>query len=62
MAKVVVNNDKIMEVVGLSRLRSGRNSGAFLERMDRLTATVEAITGQMAQITDSMQSVSRSNN
>jgi len=54
MAKVVVNNVKIMEVVGLSRLRSGTNSGAFLEWMDRLTATVEAITGQMAQITDSM--------
>jgi len=29
--------------------------------MDRLTAAVEAMTGQMAQITDSMQSILQSN-
>ena len=59
-AKVVIN-DKIVEVVGLSRLRSGFNTRPLLERMDRLTAAVEAMTGQMAQIADSMQSISWSN-
>jgi len=60
-AKVIVDDDEIMEVAGPSGLRSGFNTGPFLERMDRLTAAVEAMTGQMARITDSMQSVSWSN-
>jgi len=60
-AKVVINNDKIVEVAGLSGSRSGFNTGPFLEWMDRLTAAVEAMTGQMARITDSTQSVSWSN-
>jgi len=60
-AKVVVDDDKIVEVAGPSGLRSGFNTGPFLERMDRLTAAVEAMTGQMARIADSTQSVSRSN-
>ena len=50
-----------MEVAGLSGSRSGFNTGPFLERMDRLTAAVEAMTGQMAWIADSTRSVSRSN-
>ena len=61
MAKVVVDDNEIVEVVGLSGSRSGINSRAFLEQMDRLTAVVEAMTGQMAQIADSMQSVLWSN-
>jgi len=60
-AKVIVDNDKVVEVAGLSGSRSGFNTGPFLERMDRLTATVEAMTGQMAQIVDSTSSVSQFN-
>ena len=60
-AKVVIDDDKIVEVAGLSGSRSSFNTGPFLEWMDRLTATVEAMTGQMAQIADSMRSVSQSN-
>jgi len=60
-AKVVVDDDEVVEVVGPSRSRSGFNTGPFLERMDRLTATVEAMTGQMARIADSTWSVSQSN-
>jgi len=55
------DNDEIAEVAGPSGSRSGFNTGPFLERMDRLTATVEAMTGQMARIADSTRSVSRSN-
>jgi len=61
MTKVVIDNNKIVEVAGPSRLRSGFNTRPFLEWMDRLTATVEAMTGQMAWIVDSTQSVLRSN-
>ena len=61
MMKVANDDDEIVEVAGPSRSRSGFNAGLFLERMDRLTAAVEAMTRQMAQIVDSMQSVSRSN-
>ena len=50
-----------MEVAGPSGSRSGFNTGPFLERMDRLTAVVEAMTRQMAQIADSTWSVSQSN-
>jgi len=60
-AKVVVDDDKIVEVAGPSGSRSGFNTRPFLERMDRLTAAVEVMTGQMARIVDSMRSVSRSN-
>jgi len=60
-AKVVIDDDEIVEVAGPSGSRSGLNSGAFLERMDRLTAAVEAMTGQMSRIADSTRSVSRSN-
>jgi len=60
-AKVVDNDNKIVEVVGLSGSRSGFNAGPFLDRMDRLTAAVEAMTGQMAWIADSTQSVLWSN-
>jgi len=59
--KVIVDDDEIVEVVGPSGSRSGFNTGPFLERMDRLTAAVEVMTGQMAWITDSMWSVSQSN-
>jgi len=62
MVKIVIEDDKIVEVAGLSSSKSRFNSGAFLERMDKLTATVEAMTGQMARIADSTQSVSWSNN
>jgi len=48
-------------VAGPSRSRSGFNTGPFLEWMDRLTATVEAMTGQMSRIADSTRSVSQSN-
>ena len=60
-AKVVIDNDEVVEVAGPSGLRSSFNTGPFLERMDRLTAAVEAMTGQMAWIADSTRSVSRSN-
>jgi len=60
-AKVIMDNDEIMEVAGPSGSRSGFNTGPFLERMDRLTAAVEAMTRQMARIADSTRSVSQSN-
>jgi len=60
-AKIIIDDDEIVEAAGLSSSKSGLNSGVFLERMDKLTAAVEAMTGQMAQITDSMRSISRSN-
>jgi len=60
--KVIINDDEIVEVAGPSGLRSSFNTSPFLEWMDRLTAVVEAMTGQMAQIADSTWSVSRSNN
>ena len=50
-----------MEVAGPSGSRSGFNTSPFLERMDRLTAMVEAMTGQMSRIADSTRSVSWSN-
>jgi len=59
--KVVINDDEIVEVAGPSGSRSSFNTGPFLEWMDRLTAVVEAMTGQMARIADSTWSVSRSN-
>ena len=58
----IVIDDKMLEVAGPSGSKSGLNSRAFLERMDKLTAMVEVMTGQMARITDSTQSVSQSNN
>ena len=60
-AKIVIEDDGIVEVAVPSGSKSGLNSGAFLERMDKLTAAVEAMTGQMARIADSTRSVSRSN-
>jgi len=60
-AKVDDDDDEIVEVAGPSGSRSGFNTRPFLEWMDRLTAAVEAMTGQMAQIADSTRSVSRSN-
>jgi len=60
-AKVVIDDEEIVEVAGPSGSRSGFNTGPFLERMDRLTTAVEVMTGQMARITDSTRSVSRSN-
>jgi len=60
-AKIVIDDDEIVEVAGPSGSKSGLNSGVFLERMDKLTAAVEAMTGQMARIADSTRSVSRSN-
>jgi len=59
--KVDDDDDKIVEVAGPSGSRSGFNTSPFLEQMDRLMATVEAMTGQMAQIADSTRSVSWSN-
>jgi len=61
MAKVVIDDEEIVEVAGPSGSRSGFNTGPFLEWMDRLTTAVEVMTGQMAWITDSTRSVSRSN-
>jgi len=52
-AKIIINDNEIVEVAGLSGSKSGLNSGAFLEWMDKLTAAVEAMTRQMAQIADS---------
>ena len=60
-AKVIVDDKEIAEVAGPSGLRSGFNTSPFLERMDRLTAAVEAMTSQMARIADSTRSVSWSN-
>jgi len=61
MAKVVIDDDEVVEVAGPSGSRSGFNTGPFLERMDRLTAAVEAMTRQMAWIMDSTWSVLWSN-
>jgi len=61
MAKIVIDDDEIVEVAGPSGSKSGLNSGVFLEQMDKLTAVVEAMTGQMARIADSTRSVSQSN-
>jgi len=60
-AKIVIDDNETVEVAGPSGSKSGLNSGVFLERMDKLTAAVEAMTGQMARIADSTRSVSRSN-
>jgi len=57
MAKVVVKDDKVVEMAGPSGLRSSFNTGPFLEQMDRLMAMVEVMTRQMAWIMDSMWSV-----
>jgi len=53
MAKVVTDDEEIVEVAGPSGSRSGFNTDPFLEQMDRLTAAVEAMTGQMSRIADS---------
>jgi len=60
-AKVIIDDEEIVEVAGPSRSRSSFNTGPFLERMDRLTAAVEAMMGQMSRIADSTRSVLRSN-
>ena len=60
-AKIIIKDDEIVEVAGPSGSKSGLNSRAFLEWMDKLTAVVEVMTRQMAQITDSTRSVSQSN-
>ena len=61
MAKVVNDDDDIIEVPGLSGKRSRFDPGPFLERLDRLTGAVEEMTGQMRWVTDATRLVARGN-
>jgi len=61
VAKVVIDDDDIVEVPGPSGKRSGFDPGPFLERLDRLTRAVEEMTGQMRQVADATCSVARGN-
>jgi len=60
-AKVVIDNDDIVEVLGPSGQRSGFDPGPFLERLDRLTRAIEEMTGQMHRVADATHSVARGN-
>jgi len=57
----VVDDDKIVEMPGLSGKRSGFDPGPFLEWLDRLTGAVEEMTGQMRRVADATRSVARGN-
>jgi len=57
MAKVIIDDDNIIKVPGLS----GFDPGPFLEWLDRLTGAVEEMTRQMRQVTDATRSVARGN-
>jgi len=57
MAKVIIDDNDIVEVPG----PSGFDPGLFLERLDRLTGAVEEMTGQMRQVADATHLVVRGN-
>ena len=57
----VDDDDKIVEVPGLSGKRSRFDPDPFLERLDQLTRAVEEMTGQMRQVADATRSVARGN-
>ena len=61
VAKVVINNNDIIKVLGPSGKWSGFDPGPFLEWLDRLTRAVEEMTGQMHQVADATRSVARGN-
>jgi len=61
VAKVVIDDDDIVEVPGPSGQRSGFDPGPFLERLDRLTGAVEEMTGQMRRVADATRSLARGN-
>jgi len=61
VAKVVIDNNDIVEVPGPSGKRSGFDPGPFLERLDRLTGAMEEMTGQMRRVADATCSVARGN-
>ena len=61
MVAKVVNDDDIVEVLGLSGQQSGFNPEPFLEQLDRLTGAVEEMTGQMRRVADATRSVARGN-
>jgi len=61
MAKVVIDDDDIVEVPGPSGQRSRFDPGPFLERLDRLTRAVKEMTGQMHRVADATCSVARGN-
>jgi len=61
VAKVVDDNDDIVEVPGPSGKWPRFDPVPFLERLDRLTGAVEEMTGQMHWVTDATHSVARGN-
>jgi len=61
VAKVIIDNDDIVEVLGLSGQQSGFDPGPFLERLDRLTRAIKEMTGQMCQVADATHLVARGN-
>jgi len=61
IAKVVIDNNDIIEVLGPSGQWSGFDPGPFLERLDRLTRAVEEMTGQIHRVADATRSVARGN-
>jgi len=60
-AKVVDNDDDIIEVPGPSGKQSRFDPGPFLEWLDWLTRVVEEMTGQMRRVADATHLVARGN-
>jgi len=61
VAKVVDDDDNIVEVLGLSGQWSGFDPGPFLEWLDRLMGAIEEVTGQMHRVADATCLVVRGN-
>jgi len=61
VAKVIIDNDEIVEVLGLSGQWSRFDPGPFLEQLDWLTGAVEEMTGQICWVTDATHSVAKGN-
>jgi len=61
MAKVVIDDNDIVEVPGPSGQQSGFDPGPFLERLDRLTRAIEEMTRKMRRVVDATCLVVRGN-
>jgi len=61
VTKVVINDNDIVKVPGLSGKWSRFDPGLFLERLDRLTKAMEEMTRQMHRVADATCSVARGN-
>jgi len=61
MAKVVIDDNDIVEVLGPSGQQSGFDPGPFLERLDRLTRAIEEMTRKMRRVVDATCLVVRGN-